>query len=294
MRRCSFRCTANFAAWIAAWTIIELTTKVNNVLPLLQCNRIFKSMMTSRLVVTPFADSLLRTSPSLPNCRFSGNPTIRSVSHILKSGPIPPPQRNIHGWDSHPTILHGYWNVISAPSSEKGITECNYFVLKKNGKLKTGGKTRSSTHLWPRGWAFTPANRRLIVEIDVLPDSPYFNIKPMTLRYSFKMKRVPVFSRKGTGRITLRFAVGCGNVKVRPCDGTTLPSTKGQNHSWPLLGDNVCIKRNALSRGSCDARHNQWPAAAPFSETTTSMENSCSSKTLWSRHHRSCFILFIV
>ncbi len=247
-----FRCAIN----AAAWTIIHLTTRVNNMLMLLQCNHSFKSIITSCLVVTPFANCLF-FSPPLSNSRFSGKPNGRSVSYVLKSGPIPPPQRNIHGWDSHPTILHGYWNVTSAPPSEDGVTECRYFVLKKNGKLKTGGKTCNSTNLWPRGWTFTPANRRLIVEIDVIPDSPYSDVKPTTLRYSFKMQHVPIVSRKGTGRITHRFAVGCGNVKVRPCDGTTLPSTKGQNYSWPRLGNDVCIKRNVLSRGSCDAHHNK-------------------------------------
>ncbi len=251
-----FRCAINVAVWIAAWTTIDLTTRGYNMLLLLQCNHSFKSIITSCSLVTPFANSFL-LSPPLSNSRFSGKPNGRSISYVLKSGPIPPPQRNIHGWDSHPTILHGYWNVTSAPSSEDGIVEFCYFVLKKNGKLKTGGKTCNSTNLRPRGWTFIPANRRLIVEIDVMPDSPYSDIKPTTLRYSFKMQHVPIVSRKGTGRITQRFAVGRGNVKARPCDGTTLPSTKEQNYSWPRLGDDVCIKRNVLSHGSCDAHHNE-------------------------------------
>ncbi len=237
-----FRCAIS-GAWIAAWTIIVLTTSCS--------------------LVTPFANAFLL--PPLSSGGFFPKKTSgRSITYVLKSGPPPPPQGNIHGWDSHPSILLGYWNVsVHGPSSSAdGMIEgelCGCFVLKKNGKLKAGGKTHNSTSLWPRGWTFTPANRRLLVETDVVPDSPYSDVKPMTLRYSFRMQQVPIVSRKGKGRIThrYRFAVGYGNVKVRPYDGTTLPSSKGQS-SWARLRD-VCIKRNVLAREICATHHNDPP-----------------------------------
>ncbi len=239
-----FRCLFGCAAWIAACTIINLSTSFS--------------------LVAPFANAFLL--PSLSN-RFSGKTSGRSVTYVLKSGPPPPPQRNIHGWDSHPSILLGYWNVSTCSSghplsSAIGMIEgelCGYFVLKRNGKLKTGGcKTHNSTSLSPRGWMFTPANRRLLVETDVVPVYPYSDVQPMTLRYSFKMQQVPIVSRKGEGRITRRFAVGLGNVKVRRYNGTTPPSSKEQS-SWVRLGD-VCIRRNVLlAHEICAEHHNDPP-----------------------------------
>ncbi len=259
-----FKCAIGIASIAAAWIIIDLTTRVNM---LLQHNtHNFSSAITSYLV-TPFVNALL-LPPQLSSCNslFSRKTNgCRSMTYVLKSGPIPPPQCNIHGWNSNPSILHGYWNVAEhSPSSiTDGMIErelcccCCYFVLKKNGKLKAGGTTRNYTNVCPRGWTFTPANRRLIVEIDVILDSPYWNVKlkkRMTLRYSFKMQQIPIVSREGKGRrVTHRFAVGHGNVKVRHCDGTTLPSSKGQDH-WARLGD-MCIKRNVLTRG-CATHHN--------------------------------------
>ncbi|CAM9427268.1 unnamed protein product [Choristocarpus tenellus] len=145
----------------------------------------------------------------------------------------PPPQKNIHGWNEHPTFLLGFWkvgdaipiveesNVASAnpagfplnsdivqdgqadamvkgskqptaaaiapqeptpveSSDTAGVDShwrgqeidlgsdlahhVDYVVLKRDGTIKTGPPELG---ILPRGWRFTPANRRIVFEVDV-------------------------------------------------------------------------------------------------------------------------------
>jgi hypothetical protein len=155
-----------------------------------------------------------------------------------------PENPNIHGWKQHPSFLHGYWNVTTlethevAGSSFRGV---EYVVLKSDGRLKAGPKDQIGKI---RGWCFTPANRRILFEVDSVAEGEE---RPVTLRYSLKVRRLLNRGRGGRRRLTYRFASADGNVRRRKQDESSLPPTPSDRRKWPRIAD-VRMERVSLAR----------------------------------------------
>ncbi|KAG5176322.1 hypothetical protein JKP88DRAFT_336114 [Tribonema minus] len=146
-----------------------------------------------------------------------------------------PPQMNRHGWQEQPKFLLGYWNVTEAVVADgaegkglAGFQDCiGYVVLKRDGTFKTGPYEGGGV---ARRWRFTPANRRIVFEVDV-------PAKEVTLRYSLRLKRA---ARK--------FTRAYGNVRVRRLSpnapSKALPPTK---QGWPVVAE-VSLEKSLRGR----------------------------------------------
>ena len=127
-----------------------------------------------------------------------------------------------HGWDSHPKICKGCWHIDKivlnpeAYNSSKSIHNndnisaiiesimknesqivtklysIKQIILKSNGIMKV-----KHDDIYGRGWEFTPANRRIVFEINIPSEA-------IILRFSSELTRVPRVVTRAMGVIRLR------------------------------------------------------------------------------------------
>ncbi|CAM9799397.1 unnamed protein product [Discosporangium mesarthrocarpum] len=111
-----------------------------------------------------------------------------------------------------------------------------FVVLKKDGSIKVGPPDLG---LSPRGWRFTPANRRILFEVDV-------PARGVALRYSLKVKRVPHVYTQAHGNVKVRpmSAAGWeGTPGARAGNGMTRERIPSSDKRWPKLADVSMDKR---------------------------------------------------
>lgn len=157
-----------------------------------------------------------------------------------------PPNPNKHGWDQHPAYLRGRWNVTSlaftAPAGAGGtdldldpgmraVVEggLKAFVLKKDGLVLLRGGLGNLT---AAGWEFTPANRRLVVEV-ALPAAYGHAV----LRLSGEVRRKPKHWCRATGTVRLRPS---GSGRCQP--HRAVPSS---DPAWPVVAEFVLEREMA-------------------------------------------------
>lgn len=175
----------------------------------------------------------LLQSESKPDVELNrhGKPKRRPKKQYL------PPNPNVHGWDQHPAYLRGRWNVTTLAFAQTAMEDewrataeegFKALVLKRDGLALLRGGVGNLT---ARGWEFTPANRRLLLEVALpLPAQAGENqgIGGMVLRLSGEVRRKPKVWCRATGTVRLRPA---GSGKYQP--HRALPSS---DPAWPVVG----------------------------------------------------------
>jgi hypothetical protein len=168
-----------------------------------------------------------------------------------------PPNPHVHGWDQHPPYLRGKWNVTSLVFADgageeggeggawRGVVEggLKALVLKRGALALLRGGVGNLT---ARGWEFTPANRRLVVEVALPPAHAAHAAHADAggggsgdvLRFSGEVRRKPKHWCRATGSVRLRPA---GSGKFQP--HRALPSS---DPSWPIVGRFVLERDMAL------------------------------------------------
>lgn len=143
-----------------------------------------------------------------------------------------PPNPNVHGWDQHPAYLRGRWNVTTLAFRDEGAAGTMRAVVE--GGLKALVLKRDALallrdgvgNLTAKGWEFTPANRRLVVEVALPGEYDH-----AVLRLSGEVRRKPKHWCRATGSVRLRPA---GSGKYQP--HRALPSS---DPAWPIVGQFV-------------------------------------------------------
>ncbi|CEM16907.1 unnamed protein product [Vitrella brassicaformis CCMP3155] len=135
---------------------------------------------------------------------------------VGKKAPPTPPKSPVSGWNIHPKWMTGRWHIpseclsvvphslwlLSPPQQAALITALGTLQHSRIQLLPRGNLTVSppSPSLQPLSWRFTPATRRLVVELQMSDDTGW------VLRYSGRVKwdRGVFMHCDGSGAVRLR------------------------------------------------------------------------------------------
>lgn len=161
-----------------------------------------------------------------------------------------PPNPHVHGWDQHPPYLRGKWNATALtfldpeeggePHPWRGAVEEGFkaLVLKRASLALLRGGVGNLT---AKGWEFTPANRRLVLEVALPPETAEEEEGfggGAVLRFSGEVRRKPKQWCRAAGSVRLR-PRGAGRTQPH----RSLPSS---DPSWPVVGHFVLEREMAL------------------------------------------------
>lgn len=215
---------------------------------------------TAAVATTAAAAAAAVTDSSAVELNRHGKPKRRPKRQYL------PPNPNVHGWDQHPAYLRGRWNVTeltfssssSAPAQIEGPAQeavegaLKALLLKREGLALLRGGVGNLT---ARGWEFTPANRRLVLEVALPPSSSHTGEDGRSpssqgdeqggwvLRLSGEVRRKPKVWCRAQGSVRLRpLSSDASTIRQQP--HRTLPSS---DPAWPVVGTFVLERDMAVA-----------------------------------------------